>query len=148
MPGDPAAAPPTLAIPGDTVPEPYSIRTVEQIEPSVSDATIHADVTLMSMQLATSWWSLLIGLYGYILPFVLYAAWVAIALWDLIRQEAVPLSHRTRWMLVVLVVPFLGPLLYFGFGRSPIPRQLRLILTVGGIAVYVVFVLIGALVGG
>jgi hypothetical protein len=51
-------------------------------------------------------------------------------------------------MLVVLVVPFLGPLLYFGFGGSPIPRQLRLILTVGGIAVYVAFVLIGALVGG
>jgi hypothetical protein len=103
---------------------------------------------VMGMPLATSWWSLLIGLYGYILPFVLYAAWVAIALWDLIRQEAVPLSRRTRWMLVVLVVPFLGPLLYFGFGGSPIPRQLRLILTVGGIAVYVVFVLIGALVGG
>jgi len=148
MAGDPAAAPPTLAIPGDTVPQPYSIRAVGQIEPSASDATIHSDVTVMGMPLATSWWSLLIGLYGYILPFVMYAAWVAIALWDLIRQEAVPLSHRTRWMLVVLVVPFFGPLLYFGFGGSPIPRQLRLILTVGGIAVYVVFVLIGALAGG
>jgi hypothetical protein len=148
MPGDPAAAPPTLAIPGDTVPQPYTIRTVEQIEPSASDTTIGADVAVMGMPLATSWWTLLIGLYGYILPFVLYAAWVAIALWDLIRQEAVPLPHRTRWMLVVLVVPFLGPLLYFGFGGSPIPRQLRLILTVGGIAVYVAFVLIGALVGG
>ena len=42
------------------------------------------------------------------------------------------MPHRTRWMLVVLVVPFIGPLLYFGFGRSPIPRQLRLVLTVGG----------------
>jgi hypothetical protein len=30
----------------------------------------------------------------------------------------------------------------------PIPRQLRLILTVGGIAIYAVFVAIGALVGG
>jgi hypothetical protein len=45
-------------------------------------------------------------------------------------------------------VPFAGPLLYFGFGRSPIPRPLRLILTAGGVAVYVVFVLIGVLVGG
>jgi hypothetical protein len=51
-------------------------------------------------------------------------------------------------MLVVLVVPFIGPLLYFAFGRSPIPRQLRLVLTAGGVAVYAVFVLIGALVGG
>jgi Phospholipase_D-nuclease N-terminal len=102
----------------------------------------------MGMPLATSWWSLLIGLYGYVLPFVLYASWVAIALWDLIRQEAVSLPHRTRWMLVVLVVPFAGPLLYFAFGRSPIPRQLRLILTVGGVAIYAVFVAIGAIVGG
>jgi plastocyanin len=147
MPGDAAAAPPTLAIPGDTVPQPYTIRPVRDIR-QVSDATVGADLAAMGVPLATSWWSLLIGLYGYILPFVLYAAWVAIALWDLIRQEAVPLPHRTRWMLVVLVVPFVGPLLYFAFGGSPIPRQLRLILTVGGIAVYAVFVLIGAVVGG
>ena len=38
--------------------------------------------------IATSWWSLLLGLYGYILPFVLYASWVAIAMWDLIRRDA------------------------------------------------------------
>ena len=49
------------------------------------------------------------------------------------------MPHRTRWMLVVLVVPFIGPLLYFGFGRSPIPRQLRLVLTVGGVVTYLLF---------
>src|SRR5262249_51321059 len=77
--------------------------------------------------------------YGYILPFVLYATWVAVAMWDLIRQESAPLPHRARWMLIVLVVPFLGPLLYFAFGRSPIPRQLRLLLTAGGTVVYPLF---------
>ena len=41
-----------------------------------------------------------------------------------------------------------GPLLYFAFGRSPIPRQLRLILTVGGIAIYALFVLLGVALGG
>jgi hypothetical protein len=51
-------------------------------------------------------------------------------------------------MLVVLVVPFMGPLLYLAFGRSPIPRQLRLMLTAGGVIVYAVFVAIGALFGG
>jgi polyferredoxin len=147
MPGDPAAAPPTLAIPGDTVPQPYRIRPVDEIR-SAPGATVTKELSVMGVPLATSWWSLLIGLYGYVLPFVLYAAWVAIALWDLIRQEAQPLTHRTRWMLVVLVVPFIGPLLYFAFGRSPIPRQLRLILTVGGIAIYAVFVLLGIAVGG
>jgi len=39
-------------------------------------------------------------------------------------------------------------LLYFAFGRSPIPRQLRLMLTVGGILVYAAFVTIGALFAG
>jgi hypothetical protein len=147
MPGDAAAAPPTLAIPGDTVPQPYRIRPVDEIRASPGP-TVSKEVSLMGVPLAASWWSLLIGLYGYVLPFVLYAAWVAIALWDLIRQESLPLPYRTRWMLVVLVVPFIGPLLYFAFGRSPIPRQLRLILTVGGIAVYVAFVVLGAAVGG
>jgi hypothetical protein len=147
MPGDAAAAPPTLAIPGDTVPQPYRIRPVDEIRASPGPA-VAKEWSLMGVPLATSWWSLLIGLYGYVLPFVLFAAWVAIALWDLIRQESLPLPYRTRWMLVVLVVPFIGPLLYFAFGHSPIPRQLRLILTVGGIAVYVAFVVLGAAVGG
>lgn len=100
----------------------------------------------MGMPLATSWGGLLVGLYGYILPFVLYATWVAVAMWDLIRQESAPLPHRTRWMLVVLVVPFLGPLLYLAFGRSPIPRQLRLVLTAGGIVVYLLFLGLGVLI--
>jgi hypothetical protein len=147
MPGDAAAAPPTLAIPGDTIPQPYRIRPVGEIR-SAPGPTVTEELSVMGVPLATSWWSLLIGLYGYVLPFVLYAAWVAIALWDLIRQEAQPLTHRTRWMLVVLMVPFIGPLLYFAFGRSPIPRQLRLILTVGGIAIYAVFVLLGIALGG
>jgi len=147
MPGDAAAAPPTLAIPGGSVPQPYRIRPIGEISGSAGP-TVSKELTVMGMPLATSWWGLLIGLYGYVLPFVLYAAWVAVALWDLIRQESQPLPYRTRWMLAVLVVPFIGPLLYFAFGRSPIPRQLRLILTVGGIAVYGLFVLLGVAVGG
>ena len=51
-------------------------------------------------------------------------------------------------MLVVLVVPFLGPLLYFGFGRSPVPRQLRLVLTAGGVLVYLVMAALSALFAG
>ena len=76
---------------------------------------------------------------------MLFASWVAVAMWDLIRQESVPIPFRARWMLIVLVVPFVGPLLYFGFGRSPIPRQLRLVFTVGAAAVYLAFVALGAL---
>jgi hypothetical protein len=100
----------------------------------------------MGMPLSTSWGPMLLGLYGYVLPFVIYAAWVAIAMWDLMRQEGEPIGFRARWMLVVLIVPFLGPLLYFAFGRSPIPGQLRLVLTAGAIVVYLAFVALGALI--
>ena len=98
--------------------------------------------------IASSWWSLLLGLYGYILPFVLYASWVAIAMWDLIRRDADTIAQRSKWMAVVLLVQFAGPLLYFAFGRSPIPSQLRLMLTVGGLVAYLVFLVIGLVVGG
>ena len=71
--------------------------------------------------IASSWWSLLLGLYGYILPFVLYASWVAIAMWDLIRRDADTIAQRARWMAIVLLVPFVGPLLYFAFGEVADP---------------------------
>jgi plastocyanin len=145
MPGDPAAAPPAPAVPGETVPEPYTIRAVSQI-PSAPGPEVSKEPTVLGMPIATSWWNLLLGLYAYLLPFVLYASWVAVAMWDLIRQESEAIARRSRWMLVVLIVPFLGPLLYFGFGRSPIPRPLRLMLTVGGAAVYLAFVALGTIV--
>jgi plastocyanin len=147
MPGDPATAPPDLAIARVAVPETYRIRPVAGITPAPGPE-VKETIAVMGLPLATSWWSLTIGLYGYVLPFVLYATWVAVAMWDLIRQESAPLPHRARWMLVVLVVPFLGPLLYFAFGRSPIPRQLRLTLTLGAVAVYAAFLLLGVLLGG
>ena len=98
--------------------------------------------------IATSWWSLLLGLYGYVLPFVLYATWVAVAAWDLIRREHEPTRTRVGWLAVVLLVPFVGPLLYYGFGRSPIPASLRLALTAGGILGYLAFLVLGVAFGG
>jgi hypothetical protein len=145
MVGDPTEAPPIIAVGGENLPQPFQIRDPNTIH-AVSGPTVSKEIAVMGMPLATSWGGLLIGLYGYILPFVLYATWVAVAMWDLIRQESAPMPHRTRWMLVVLIVPFLGPLLYFAFGRSPIPRQLRLVLTAGGVAVYLVFLVLGTLV--
>ena len=59
---------------------------------------------MLGISLATSWWGVLIGLYAYVLPLILYSAWVSIALWDLVRQDAVPNRTRVLWMLAVLVV--------------------------------------------
>ena len=82
------------------------------------------------------------------LPGFLYAAWVTIALWDLIRQESVPVSFRARWMAIVILMPLLGPIIYYGFGKSPIPKQLRLMLTAGGALVYLLIAALAAVFGG
>jgi plastocyanin len=145
---DPATAPPDPAIPGEAVPGRYRIRVVDDIR-GARGPEISQEVSLMGVPLiASSWWSLLLGLYGYILPFVLYASWVAIAMWDLIRRDADTIAQRSTWMAVVLLVPFVGPLLYFAFGKSPIPSQLRLMLTAGGVTAYLVFLVIGLVLGG
>jgi Phospholipase_D-nuclease N-terminal len=112
------------------------------------DLTVGKELTVFGVPLATSWWSLLIGLYGYVLPGFLYAAWVTIALWDLIRQESQPISFRARWMAIVILVPFVGPILYYAFGKSPIPRELRLMLVVGGALACLVISGLAALLGG
>jgi hypothetical protein len=143
---DPVSAPPVPAIAGQTVPQPYRVRPVSQIERVAP--TVGKEMTVFGVPLATSWWSLLIGLYGYALPGFVYAAWLTIALWDLIRLESAPISFRARWMAVVILVPFLGPLLYFAFGRSPIPKQLRVLLTVGGVGACLLIAALAALLGG
>jgi plastocyanin len=143
---NPATAPQIPAVAEAAVPEPYRIRRVGQIDGVL--ITVGKEMTVFGIPLATSWWSLLIGLYGYALPGFLYAAWLTIALWDLIRQESVPISSRARWMAVVILVPFLGPLIYFAFGRSPIPKQLRLMLTVGGAVGVLIVAVVAALLGG
>jgi hypothetical protein len=142
---DPANAPPRPAIPEQSVPQAYRIRPVDSI--AATEPTVGALPSLFGAPLAASWWGLVIGLYGYVLPGILYAAWVTIALWDLIRQESRPISFRARWMAVALLVPFAGPLLYFAFGRSPIPAQLRLMLTAGGLGATALISVAAALAG-
>jgi hypothetical protein len=51
-------------------------------------------------------------------------------------------------MAVVILVPLLGPILYYAWGRSPIPRQLRLMLVVGGAVVYALIAVLAAVLGG
>ena len=99
MPDDPATAPPDPAIPEEAVPGRYRIRAVDDIR-AARGPEISQEVSLMGVPLiASSWWSLLLGLYGYILPFVLYASWVAIAMWDLdpSRRRHDRRSGRSGW---------------------------------------------------
>jgi plastocyanin len=151
MPGA-AQAPPRPAIPrdepGGNVPAPFTIRDARTMADRVhATDDVRREVTVLGFPLATTWWGLLIGLYGYVLPIVLYSAWVSIALWDLVRQEAVPNRTRIAWMAVILLVPLLGPIAYYVLGRSPIQRSLRWMLVAGGLGVYLLLALVGVLAG-
>ncbi len=141
-----AGAPPDPAIARTAVPQTFTIRDARTLAGDAS-TDVNQEVTLLGFPLATTWWGTLIGLYGYVLPLVLYSAWVSIALWDLVRQEAVPNRKRAGWMAVVLLVPLLGPVAYYAFGRSPIQRSLRWMLVAGGLAIYAMLAVLGILIG-
>jgi Phospholipase_D-nuclease N-terminal len=143
----PGTGPATLAIPETAVPGPVPARS----EPLDSFPYRHQrqEVTVLGVSIAApTWWTLLLATYAYLLPLILYVTWVSIALWDLIRQDQVPNRHRIGWMAVVLLVPLLGPILYFAIGRSPIARALRTMLVAGGLAIYIVIAALAIVVGG
>jgi plastocyanin len=132
---DAATAPVVLAVPEAAVPGPHEVRSLEAtLAATSSSGSTRREFTIMGIPLGPLG-STLLGLYAYILPLALYAAWISIALWDLIRRE---LSDRRRigWMAVVLALPVIGPVAYFGLGGSAIPSAVRWFLVVGGIAIY------------
>jgi hypothetical protein len=144
-------APPYPAIAGDAVPEHVPIRdarTLAETAPLGAGPQIMQEVTVLGIPLATGWFGILIGLYAYALPLILYSAWVSIALWDLVRQEAVPNRTRLGWMAAVIVVPLVGPIAYYAFARSPIQRSLRVMLVAGGVGAYAILAAIGVAVAG
>ncbi len=132
-----AAAPTVLAIPEIAVPGPYAIRSIAEIKAAAGGAVAGAarEVTIMGIPL-TSTLTTILGLYAYVFPLALYAAWIAIALWDLVRREEVSGRRRIGWMAVVLILPLVGPLAYFAAGGSSIPRSARWFLVVGGVVIY------------
>ena len=90
-----------------------------------------------------------VGLYAYVLPLVLYAAWVVIAVWEVItKRHDLGRGAGIGWILVILVVPFLGVIAYYVFGKSQIPVGYRWVLLAGGMGAYLLFLVLGLVVGG
>jgi plastocyanin len=132
-----ADAPPAPAV---GMPEPFDVGSATIPAGDGTPRDGGREVTVLGVSLAqTPWWKLLISWYGYVLPLVLYATWVAVAVWDLVRREDVSGGARAGWMAAILLVPIVGPIAYYVAGRSRIPASVRLMLIVGGMLAYVLF---------
>jgi hypothetical protein len=135
---DAATAPRVLAIPETAVPGTVEIRDVSAIHATPTPTIVTREVTLLGTSVSSSPLGVVFALYAYLLPALLYVAWIAVAIWDLVRREDGSIRRRALWMLAVIAIPLVGPIAYFAFGGSPIPRTLRLALVLGGIVVYLV----------
>ena len=115
--------------------------------PSDLEVTQQKGINVMGVSFASAA-GVFFGLYAYVLPLVLYTSWVVLALWDLSRREDLGRGRVIGWMALVLVVPFLGVLAYYIFGRSSIPAWQRWVFMAGGMIVYALFLGLGLVVGG
>ncbi len=107
--------------------------------------------SVFGVQLATTAWSVFFGLWAYVLPFMLFAALLALAVVDILqrwRDDDISTGGSIAWVLVSLLVPFVGVIAYFVVGRSRVPVWLRLVVIVGGIGSYLALLAAGAVVGG
>ena len=93
-------------------------------------------------------WQLLFQLYGYLMPFVLYAAWAALAIKDIDTNEKVQGGMKYIWLAVVYLVPFLGVLTYHLAGPSNISRGMKFGAIIGGLFSYIAILVAGAIISG
>jgi hypothetical protein len=127
--------------------EPDLERIVTPEMPPGLEVTQQKGINVMGVTFASAA-GVFFGLYAYVLPLVLYTSWVVLALWDLSRREDLGRGTVIGWMAAVLVVPFLGVVSYYIFGKSSIPAWQRWVFMAGGMAVYVLFLGLGLVVGG
>lgn len=146
MPGG-ADAPvaPAVEVFAASKPDLNSIQTPSM--PSDLEVTQGKGFNLMGVTFASTIGGLL-GLYAYVLPLVLYAAWVVIAVWEIVKRDDMSTGRGVGWMFAILIIPFLGVIAYYIFGKSQIPAPYRWVLLAGGIGVYILFLAIGLVAGG
>lgn len=112
-------------------------------EPVRAAAPLLADVPL-----GLGGFSTLYGVLGWLAPFALLAAWLALVVLDLARRDDLSRSARRGWFAVATVVPFVGAPAYLLAGGSSMPRWLRVSVTLGGTVVAAVLLGGAAVVGG
>ena len=82
------------------------------------------------------------------MPFVLYAAWTALALYDLNTNNQVAGGKRDLWLAIVFLVPFFGVLAYQSIGPSSISKTMKYAAIGGGLISYLIILVLTAVVSG
>jgi|SRR5579871_379870 len=90
---------------------------------------------------------MILGLYAYLLPLLLYVLWTTLALWDLGRRTDTSVAMTWVWVFVILALPFLGPLVYLFLGGSKLTPRIRWI-ALGAGAAYLLVLALGVSIGG
>jgi hypothetical protein len=144
---DAATAPVVLAVPEAAVPGDVTVQQLGLRDIEGTKGSREVTVLGISFLAAPTWWSLLLTTYAYLMPLVLLVAWIAVAFWDLIRREDLANRRKITWMLVILLLPLIGPILYFIIGKSPIPASLRTMLVAGALGIYVLVAVLAVFVG-
>jgi Phospholipase_D-nuclease N-terminal len=100
----------------------------------------------MSVTLPTGL-QMLLGLYAYLLPMLLYVLWSTLALWDLARREEIAAAKLWIWAFLIFAVPFLAALAYLLIGGTSLKPRVKM-LALGGGAAYLLVLALGAGIGG
>lgn len=96
-----------------------------------------------------TFWTFLFTLWGYFLPLALVGAWIGLAIWDMVRrQDELSKGLFIAWFAAILLLPILGVILYFIFGKSKIPGWVRGVIVGGGIGAYLIVLVAMMLISG
>ncbi len=90
---------------------------------------------------------MILGLYAYLLPLLLYVLWSTLALWDLGRRDELAATAVWIWALSIFALPFVAALGYLFFGGTRLAPRVKLLALGGGVA-YLLVLVLGTSIGG
>ena len=90
---------------------------------------------------------MILGLYAFLLPLLLYVLWTTLAFWDLGRRSEATAAATWVWVFLILALPFLGALAYLFLSGTQLTSRIKLI-ALGGGAAYLLVLALGISIGG
>jgi hypothetical protein len=90
---------------------------------------------------------MILGLYAFLLPLLLYVVWTTLALWDLGRRAETTAITTWLWTILILTLPFAGALGYLFLSATRLAPRIKLIALGSGVA-YLLILGLGISIGG